>query len=94
MKDNIQLTLSQYLLEIILRNKEDINIIFKRQKYKNILEEIKKKNNYYEIYKPIQEKDPRNLNEILYENRKYLNKPLLMANVSSKEEIELEFYKH
>ena len=94
MKDNIQLTLSQYLLEIILRNKEDINIIFKRQKYKNILEEIKKTNNYYEIYKPIQEKDPRNLNEILYENRKYLNKPLLMANVSSKEEIELEFYKH
>ena len=94
MKDNnTQIILSQYLLDIILRNKEDLNIIFKRQKYKNILEDIKKTNNYFEIYKPIQEKESRNLNEIMYENRRFINKPMLKLNVSSKEEIELEFYK-
>ena len=94
MKDNIQLALSQYLLEIILRSKEDLNIIFKKQKYRNILDEIKKTYNYYEIYSPTQENDTRNLNEITFDNRRYINKPILMLNVSSKEEIELEFYKH
>ena len=95
MKDNnTQIILSQYLLDIILRNKEDLNIIFKRQKYKNILEDIKNKNNYFEIYKPVQEKEVRNLNEIMFENRRFINKPMLKLNVSSKEEIELEFYKH
>ena len=93
-KDNIQMILSSCLLEIIIRNKEDMNIIFKRKKYKEILEDMKKTNNFYEIYKPIQEKETRNLNEIMFENKKYINKPILMLNISSKEEIELEFYKY
>ena len=93
-KDNMPMILSVHLLEIMIRNKEDMNIIFKRKNYKNILEDIKKTNNYFEIYKAIQEKEIRNLNEIIYENKKYINKPILMLNVSSKEEIELEFYKH
>ena len=41
-KDSIQTVLSKYLLEIILKNNENINLIFKRQQYKLILEEIKK----------------------------------------------------
>ena len=41
--------LSSCLLEIIIRNKEDMNIIFKRKKYKEILEDMKKTNNFYEI---------------------------------------------
>ena len=86
--------LSSCLLEIIIRNKEDMNIIFKRKKYKEILEDMKKTNNFYEIYKPIQEKETRNLNEIMLENKRYINKPILMLNISSKEEIELEFYKY
>ena len=93
-KDNIQIILAGYLLEIILRSKEDINVIFKRKKYKNILDEIKKTNNYFEIYRPLQEKESKNLNEILFENKRFINKPILMLNISSKEEIELEFYKY
>ena len=92
-KDNIQNILSGCLIEILLRSKEDMNIIFKRQKYKNLLDDMKKSNNYFEIYKPLQEKE-RNINEILSENKRFINKPILMLNVSSKEEIELEFYKY
>ena len=93
-KDSIQTVLSKYLLEIILKNNENINLIFKRQQYKLILEEIKKTNNYYEIYKSISNLENRKLNEILNDNKKYLNKPLLIQNISSKDEIELEFYKY
>ena len=84
-KDSIQTVLSKYLLEIILKNNENINLIFKRQQYKLILEEIKKTNNYYEIYKSISNLENRKLNEILNDNKKYLNKPLLIQNISSKE---------
>ena len=92
-KGNIQLILSGYLLEIIIRNKEDMNIIFRKQEYKNLLEDMKRSNNYLEIYKPIQEKDKRNLSELISKNIKLINKPLLIS-ISSKFEFELEFYKH
>ena len=93
LKGSIPFILSGYLLEIILRNKEDMNIIFKKQQYKNLLEEMKKSNNYFEIYSPIQEKDQRNLSEILFENRNYITKLKLKSNISSFGETELEFYK-
>ena len=93
LKGSIQFILSEYLLEIILRNKEDMNIIFKKQQYKNLLDDMKKSNNYFDIYSPIQESDQRNLNELLFENKNYITKPKLKSNLASFGETELEFYK-
>ena len=83
-------------LEILLNNKEDISIIFNREKYQKFLDEIKENKNYLDIFKNIEKNEYKNVNfyEHLKQSKAYIAKPILLVALDPKEQKEVEFYKY
>ena len=82
-------------LKILLNQKEDLNIIFNRQKYQSLINSIKENKNYLEIYKDILNTgEYKNLYEQLKTNKHLIMKPILLVTINPNEQIEVEFYKY
>ena len=83
-------------LNILLNQKEDVSIIFNRKKIQSIIANIEEKKNYAEIFKDIQNNELRitNLYEQLKDNKRYIEKPILLIVINPNEQIEVEFYKY
>ena len=82
-------------LEILLNNEEDLTAIFNRQKFEVMLENIKQSNNYFYIFKKVENNEYKNPNlvDCLKENKDFISKPILLVTLPPDEEKEVEFYK-
>ena len=82
-------------LQILLSQKENLSIIFNRQKYKLIMNNINENKDHLEIYKDNQKTgEYKNVYEILKSNKQIINKPILLVTIKPNLQIEVEFYKY